>query len=112
DFKICNEDRIFQYYYAKTSYIGERKAIHDTILEYLKHENIEFDKKSGYITFRFIVNCDGQTGRYRFKAVDDKLLKTTFSASKTEKLKNAIMKLSNWKAGTLKNGTPVDSYYQ
>lgn len=112
DFKICNEDRIFQYYSAKTSYIGERKAIRETILNYLKSENIEFDKKSGYITFRFIVNCEGQSGRYRFKAVDEKLLKTTFSASKVEKLKNAIMKLSKWKAGAIEDGILVDSYYQ
>lgn len=112
DFKICNEDRIFQYYSVKTSYIGERKAIRETILNHLKNENIEFDKKAGYITFRFIVNCEGESGRYRFKAVDKKLLHTTFSASIIEKLKNAVMKLNNWKAGTLEDGTPVDSYYQ
>jgi len=112
DFKICNEDRIFQYYFVKTSYIGERKAIRETILDYLKHENIEFNRKSGYITFRFIVNCEGQAGRYRFKAVDEKLLKTTFSTEKIEKLKNAVMKLNNWKAGTFEDGIPADSYYQ
>jgi len=111
-FVVCNEDRIFQYYSVGTSYIGERKEVREKIFAELKKENLEFDKETGYITFRFIVNCKGETGRYRFKEVGSDFSKITFKASGIEKIKSAISKLKNWNTGTLDNGTTVDSYYQ
>lgn len=111
-FKTCNEDRIFQYYSVGTSFKGERKAIRESIFKDLESSGVNFGNKSGYITFRFIVNCNGESGRYRFKQVDESFLKTTFGVSEVKKLKNAVIRLKNWNAGTLKDGTPVDSYYQ
>lgn len=111
-FIICNEDRIFQYYSVGTSYVGERKVLRQSLYEHLKKENIDLGTKSGYITFRFIVNCNGQPGRYRFKEVDENFFKTNFEVSEVQKLKNAVMRLKKWNAGTLKDGTSVDSYYQ
>ena len=111
-FIVCNEDRIFQYYSVGTSYIGERKALREEVFTELENKNLKLENKSGYITFRFIVNCKNQTGRYRIKQVDNNFSKTTFKISEIEKLKSALMKLQNWNIGVLKNGTPVDSYYQ
>ncbi|MFL0082026.1 hypothetical protein V2647_10250 [Tenacibaculum maritimum] len=110
-FVVCNEERIFQYYSVGTSYIGGRKAIRKKIFTELKNTNLEFDKKTGYITFRFIVNCKGQAGRYRYKEVDSDFFKTTFKTSEVEKLKKAITVLDNWNSGILKDDVNVDSYY-
>ena len=111
-FKICNEDKVFQYYSVGTNYIGERKAIREEVFSQLENKNLKFNNKSGYITFRFIVNCNGQAGRYRFKEVDENFLKTSFKKESVNKLKKSVMKLTNWKIGTLKNNVSVDSYYQ
>ena len=111
-FIVCNEDRVFQYYSVGTSYIGERKALREEIFKELENKNLKLENKSGYITFRFIVNCNGQSGRYRFKEVDSGFSKTTFKISEVEKLKSTLMKFQNWNVGVLKNGTSVDSYYQ
>ncbi|WP_077399125.1 hypothetical protein [Cellulophaga omnivescoria] len=111
-FVVCNEEQIFQYYSVGTSYEGERKAIREEIFTELENKNLVFGNKSGYITFRFIVNCNGQAGRYRFKEVDSHFLETSSKEDLINQLKVAVMKLNKWKAGTLNNDTPVDSYYQ
>jgi len=111
-FVVCNENRIFQYYSVGSNYEGERKAIREKIFTELKNKHLELDIKTGYITFRFVVNCKGQAGRFRFKQVGSDFSKITFKASEIEKLKSAISKLNNWNAGILSNGTPVDSYCQ
>ena len=111
-FIVCNEERVFQYYSVGTSYEGEQKAIREEIFAELENRDLAFENKSGYITFRFIVNCNGQAGRYRFKEVDINFLETSFKKEDVDKLKIAVTKLTNWKVGTQKNGSPVDSYYQ
>ncbi len=111
-FIVCDESRIFQYYSVGTSYIGERKAIREEIFNYLKDKNFTLDNKSAYITFRFIVNCNGQPGRYRFKIVDSNFKKIDLAKGEIIKLKNAVMSLKNWKAGTIENKNSVDSYAQ
>ncbi len=111
-FKVCNEDRIFQYYSVGTSYKGERKAIREAIFEHIKDTELDLGDKSGFITFRFIVNCEGVPGRYRFKEVDEKFMQTTFKKDEVEKLKTAVRSLKNWEAGFSSDGLLVDSYYQ
>lgn len=111
-FKLCNEERVFQYYSVGTEYEGERKALRNEVFKYLSNEIIKFDSNSGYITFRFIINCNGKSGRYRVKMVNEDLKETVFKKSEIEKLKTAITKLKKWKSGKLNDGTKVDSYYQ
>ena len=111
-FVVCNEDRIFQYYSVGTHYIGERKAMREFIFNYLKDKELDLSSQSGYITFRFIVNCKGKAGRYRYKTVDKNFSATIFRENEIEKMKNAVKELNNWNVGVLKNGRKVDSYYQ
>lgn len=111
-FNVCDETRVFQYYSVGTSYIGERKSIREEVFNYLKDKNVNLDNKSAYITFRFIVNCNGQPGRYRYKIVDSNFKKTDFAKEEIDKLKNAVMSLKNWQAGVTENKVSVDSYVQ
>lgn len=111
-FNVCNEDRIFQYYSVGTTYIGERKAIRESVFSKLKNETLFLNKESGYITFRFIVNCEGEAGRYRVKMVDENMKETFFENSTIAKLESSIKSLKNWRPGLTKNGNSVDSYYQ
>lgn len=111
-FTLCNKDRVFQYYSVNTSYVGKRKVVREEILKYLSDKNVQFDKKSGYITFRFIVNCKGQSGRYRVKMIDRSLKETVFKKLEVQKLKNAVKILNLWKPKTFKDGSTYDSYNQ
>ncbi len=111
-FFICNEKYIYQYYSVGTSYMGGRKALREEVFNQVKKINLVLDKKSGVVTFRFVVNCKSETGRYRYKAIDSNFSETTFKDSEVEKLKIAVKSLKNWVSGIKKNGDRVDSYYQ
>ena len=110
DFKTCSENVRSQYYNVETYYEGGAKAFRKEIFSFLKNDPIDFDTKSGYITFRFIVNCKGEMGRFRVKMIDSNIKETTYDISKINKLKTILNNLKNWKLGKNK-GLTVDSYY-
>lgn len=106
-FKICNEKKILQYYSVKSNYKNGRRAIKKEIWKTI--ENLTFEK-SGFITFRFIINCKGETGRFRIKTINSELKTQEFDAQKIKTLQNTIEKLKNWNAGIMDDKT-FDSYY-
>lgn len=106
-FKICDEKRIFQYYSSKSGYQNGPSAIKKEIWKDI--QDLTF-KNSGYITFRFIINCNGEIGRFRVKTIDNNLKETAFDKTKIEKLQTSIKNLKNWTVGTLQEKT-VDSYF-
>ena len=111
-FTVCNEERIFQYYSAGIGYKGGRKVIREKVFEDLVAENLKLEKKSGYITFRFIVNCQKETGRFRVKMINENLKETIFKDTEIKKLKKSIKKLKEWQSGKIENGPKIDYYYQ
>jgi len=70
DFKVCNEDKIPNYYGMDTDYEGGKKAIKNKLLNNL--QNLKFENP-GLITFRFIVNCEGDIGRFRTQSTNFKI---------------------------------------
>jgi len=107
DFKVCNENNIFQYYSSKSNYQNGRKEIEKELHETIKELTFE---KSGLITFRFIINCNGETGRFRLKGVNTELKDTKFDSEKLQILQNAVQNLKNWRIVTYNNKTN-DSYF-
>ncbi len=111
-FKVCNKKRIFQYYSVSTSYEKGRKQMRKDLLNILNKENLKLENKTGYITFRFVINCKGETGWYRISSTSQDYKEEVFKEAEIKKLKGAILKLKNWKVGRLKNNEKIDSYYQ
>ena len=107
-FVVCHK-KVFQYYSVGTVYHGGRKAMRDQFLNDLGQ--VEFEQKTGYIIFRFMVNCKGEAGRYRIQQVDLNLNNTTFNPHMLVTVQDAVERLNQWIPGTLK-GKHVDSYYQ
>ncbi|AZA91515.1 hypothetical protein EG343_13150 [Chryseobacterium nakagawai] len=112
-FKKCgagkNKHFSFQYYHGpqKFDYKGEKNAI----VEKLKKENIYSEKKiNGYITVRFLVNCEGKTGLFRLKHMNSELKDIALD----EELENRLLKfttlLNGWMPKEIE-GLKVD-YYQ
>ena len=109
NFKVCDELNIEEYYQVNPSY-GEglpsiRKYIsaHQQALEALC-------KKDGYIIVRFVINCQGQTDRYRTKFMW--LNYTEDNAVNTELQKKIIQltrDMGNWNPGKY-DGKTYDSY--
>lgn len=106
DFQVCNEDRIFQYYNLDTDYKGGKKAIKQEILSRL--ESLDFNNP-GLITARFIVNCNGDTGRFRYKSTDLDLKEIKVNSENIKKIKSAVLSLQNWNSP--EENRVFDSYY-
>lgn len=112
DFKTCSENVKTQYYNVGTNYEGGAKAFRKEIFVILKKEQISFDNKSGYITFRFVVNCKGEIGRFRVNMIDKNIKETKFDISKLNELKTVLKTLKKWNPGEAKrNNLKTDSYY-
>ncbi|PKD20012.1 hypothetical protein APR41_15180 [Salegentibacter salinarum] len=106
DFQVCDEDKIFQYYNLDTDYKGGKKAIKKEILNEL--ESLNF-KNQGLVTARFIVNCNGDAGRFRYKSTDLDLKEMKVNSENIERIKSAVLLLQNWNSP--KENKVFDSYY-
>ena len=89
EFKTCS-DRIYEYYnfepYAGYKY-GKR-ALRDSIAK--KYSAI--GNESGYLTFRFVVNCKGSAGRYQIIENDLDLKPKKFGA---EQMAQKVLQMLN-----------------
>ena len=107
DFKVCNEDKIPNYYVLNTDYEGGKKAIKNKLLGNL--QNLKFENP-GLITFRFIVNCEGDIGIFRTQSTNLKLEMIKIDSEKLKSIENALVNLKNWNPA--KNEFDFyDSYY-
>lgn len=107
-FKVCNEDEIFQYYnFGKgLQYKGEKPQI----VEHFKTFVSQTEKQSGYITIRFVVNCNGSAGRFRIQQMGTDYLEIKFLPETVDQLLTLTEQLDGWMIGEY-NGT-VRDYYQ
>ena len=106
-FKVCNEDKIPNYYGMDTDYEGGKKAIKNKLLDSL--QNLKFGNP-GLITFRFIVNCEGDIGRFRTQSTNLKLEKIEIDSKKLKNIENALVNLKDWNPAKNEFNS-YDSYY-
>ena len=109
-FRVCNVGEVFQYYnFGKgVQFKGEKIRI----VEYFskKFKGTEFKGEHGYITIRFIVNCEGSTGRFRVQEMDFDYQPKTFSKKLTAQLLSLTQNLDGWMVGMYEDH--AFDYYQ
>lgn len=110
DFKLCDETKVLQYYNfgEGLQYKGEKVMINEHFKAGLKTK--EQKNESGFITIRFIVNCEGKTGRYRVQGMDYDYNEKSFNPKLTNRLLDLTKQLDGWIIGEYE-GKPYD-YYQ
>lgn len=96
DFKLCNEEKIYQYFNIGQSilYNGEKIALEKEFFEKYKPEIAK--SESGLVRIRFIVNCKGETGRFRILGADENYKEKEFDKSITSQLLQITKELNNW----------------
>lgn len=96
DFKRCmDKDYGIQYYNDSNGfqYKGEKIAI----IQELEKLNLSSSKKiNGYITIRFVVNCEGKTGLFRTQQMNENYLEENLDTDLVEKLLNFTKSLKDW----------------
>ncbi len=108
-FEKCNKGHVFQYFNDSNGleYEGERPAIKAAFQGY-NHQVVAGE--SGLIRIRFVVNCKGETGRFRLMAMDKNYEEKSFPETITEQLMKITQSLKGWQTKYIQ-GSEID-YYQ
>lgn len=108
-FRACRESNIPQYYSVESGFEGEKPAIERYFKQNFRSDKA-WAKENGYLTIRFIVNCNGQTGRFRLLEMSPDYQPKKFPESLSAHLLQLTKKMSGWLPGRSEN-IPYD-YYQ
>jgi hypothetical protein len=110
NFKVCNETEVFQYYNFGNGlqYKGEKPKIVEHFTRGLTKQGAPTD--TGFITIRFIVNCQGATGRFRVQGIDSNYQEKKFSPALTGQLLSLTKQLDGWVIGKYEG--MIYDYYQ
>lgn len=110
NFELCQGDKMAIQYYAlgEKTYEGEKVAI-ERIFE-KEYNSDKVPPESGLLRIRFLVNCKGESGRFRMISMDEEYAPKTFDSSITDQLMSITKSLDGWKQFTFR-GVERD-YYQ
>jgi len=98
NFKMCDENNIKQYYSRYSSdnpagYKGEKRNMEKPFLQNYKYPISK--TQNGYITIRFIVNCYGESDRFRVEEMDFSYQSKKFNSKISSQLLNITKQLKN-----------------
>lgn len=97
DFKICNHEReIADYYWSNPDarYSEGKRAMLDTIYAHVDESKLV--GPNGKLVFRFVVNCEGQAGRFVAEGFDLDYQRTDFNQETVDHLFGILQKLEKW----------------
>ncbi|MBD0823920.1 hypothetical protein [Aestuariibaculum marinum] len=110
EFKVCNgDDKILQYFNLGDGpiYTGEKSKILNTFKS--KYQPISDKNQNGLIRIRFIVNCEGNAGRFRVLQSDYEYQEKEFDKEIVSQLLKITKGIENWHVFK-RNEVPVDYY--
>lgn len=111
DFKLCYSEKNVQQYFHVTedlfAYQGEKKALVAEVLNLYKPIETQ---QSGWIRVRFIVNCKGETGRFRVISSDENYKERDFDERITNQIVSITESLKGWEIRP--NEAEARDYYQ
>src|SRR5690606_15341975 len=109
DFYLCDENNIEEYYQVNPKY-GEGLYSIKKYFESYVHLLNRLCKVDGYVTIRFVVNCKGDTDRYRSFFVNHAYEEEEeANAELKSKLMDLIAKMGKWNPGEYRK-KKYDSY--
>ena len=96
DFTVCNEEKIFQYFNngSGPQYMGGKEAIDEHFFS--NYQSVEIFDESGWLRIRFVVNCEGEAGRYRVMASDFDYQEKRFDKRIVNQLLELTKKIGKW----------------
>lgn len=107
-FVVCNEKQVFQYYNTNSYYKDHKNEIVKYLLDHF-HPQETFADQNGYLTVKFIINCKGETGRFRLFEIDNNYQPAHFNEALSAHLMDLVKQLRGWQPAVYK-GKIYDSY--
>lgn len=110
-FQLCHSDSSLVQYYAfgEKTYGEEKIAIERLINE--KYNQDITPNETGLLRVRFVVNCKGETGRFRLLGMNPNYTPRDFDPSITNQIIDIIQSLDQWKVFKNNRGREIE-YYQ
>lgn len=111
NFNICgSQDKIIDYYNSDpdANYIGGKKALWTSISPKIIPEKLH--NESGYLTFRFVINCQGKTGWFITEQAGLDFNEKKFDQETISHLLEIITALEKWQPAYLW-GENQDAYF-
>jgi hypothetical protein len=107
-FTVCNPKVVFQYYNTGSYYKDHKKEIAQHFTSrYVRP--VDTLHQTGYLTIRFIINCKGETGRFRMYELDSNYQPFHFNEKIGEQLMKLAKQLNGWQPALYKEKI-YDSY--
>jgi len=107
-FTVCNPKVVFQYYNTGSYYKDHKKEIAQYFTSrYVRPADTLY--QTGYLTIRFIINCKGETGRFRMYELDGNYQPFHFNQKIGEQLMALAKQVKGWQPALYKEKT-YDSY--
>lgn len=112
DFSLCDkQEKVVDYYNGqldRAGYRGGKRALREAIDRALDPGKIQ--GASGLLTFRFVINCQGEAGWFITEQADFEYQQKTFPAKTVQHLYGIIAELDQWRPCKIR-GKTYDSYY-
>lgn len=107
-FVVCNPKQVLEYYNTASFYKDHKKEIVKYLLDNFTTQD-EFKDQNGFLTIRFIINCNGNTGRFRLFEIDSSYQPCHFKEALSGQLLSHVKQLSGWQPAVYKQKV-YDSY--
>lgn len=109
DFTLCNREKIYSTYsgLGLDAYRGSKKTFKNTILS--KYDSLSYND-SGYISYRFLVNCKGEAGWFEIIEMNLDLEETKLDKKIVESLLKLTSSAENWNTVGWDENENVDYY--
>jgi hypothetical protein len=107
-FTVCDEQRIFEYYNFQKGFQFEGEKV--TLINYFKTNYKVQANDTGYFTVRFVVNCRGETGRFRTEAMNFSYQPVEMNEETTRQLLKLCKEVKGWGIGVYQD--KERDYYQ
>lgn len=107
-YELCDSERIYSLHSPRhlSSYEGSKKMFRESILK--TFDSTAFSG-SGYINFRFIINCKGEPGWFEIRQTDLEYKKTKLHQSLVKELLDITATPEHW-AIRNRNSEAIDYY--
>lgn len=107
-FVVCNPKQVLQYYNTKSYYKDHKKEIIKYLPDNFNSQD-SLQDQNGFLTIRFIINCNGNTGRFRLFEIDSNYQPIHFKEAFSQQLLSLVKQLSGWQPAVYKQKV-YDSY--
>jgi len=106
-FTLCHPQYVPQYYAFESEY--PLKDGKKALLTWFRDQYKPVPGINGFLTIRFVVNCEGKTGRFRLQEMSTQLAAIDIPDEVTAPLLSLTQQLQGWTPFS-RNGTPYDHY--